>query len=343
MYTPGYIELLNSGEFDKRIDAAEKILISCTCCPRECKINRLDGEIGICNSSALPIVSSYSKHFGEEPVISGINGAGNIFFGNCNLKCIYCQNHLISQNHNSEQEHEISIERLAEIMIELQNQNCHNIGLVSPTHFTVPILKAIKLAAENGLCLPIIFNSNGYDSVELLKFLEGIIDIYLPDFKYGNNEQGIQFSEVNNYFDKTKLALLEMFRQMGSNLIIENDIVVRGLIIRHLILPYGLSESESVFEFIANKLSENVHISLMAQYYPANNANSFEQLNRSISVEEYKHALDLLEKFSLDNGWIQDLESNYCYRPYFEVDRTNPFKTECIFKESGIKNPASLV
>ena len=267
-FIPSY-KNISIEEFNLREELADSILHSCTSCPRNCRIDRIKGELGICASGDLPIVSSYTPHFGEEPVLSGTKGAGNIFFGNCNLKCVYCQNFTISQKPKIEKENEIELERLSDIMLELQNRECHNIGLVSPTHFAVPIFKSIKLAVEKGLYLPIIYNTNGYDSVETLKLFDGIIDIYLPDFKYGNNEEGKNYSKVNDYFDRTKEAVSEMYKQVGSELIYENGIVVRGLILRHLILPNGLAETERVFEFIAD-LDPNIHISLMAQYYPSN-------------------------------------------------------------------------
>ena len=180
-FIPSYIELLHSGELYERAEKAYASLASCTSCPRDCNVDRINDEYGICTSGHLPIVSSYTPHFGEEPVLTGISGAGNIFFGNCNLKCIYCQNFEISQNPKIEKQKEVSHNRLAEIMIELQSKACHNIGLVSPTHFSATILKSIYLAAQQGLKLPIIYNTNGYDSVEMLKHYDGVIDIYLPD------------------------------------------------------------------------------------------------------------------------------------------------------------------
>ncbi len=189
-FIPSYIKLLKSGEFEKRIELAEEILKSCTSCPRNCLVDRTNSEFGVCQSGSLPVVSSFTPHFGEEPALVGTNGVGNIFFGNCNLRCVFCQNYIISQNYKAEIKNEVTHERLADIMIELQNKNCHSIGLVSPTHFSAAILKAIKIAAEKGLHLPIIYNTNAYDTVEMLKLYDGVIDIYLPDFKWGMNEEG---------------------------------------------------------------------------------------------------------------------------------------------------------
>jgi putative pyruvate formate lyase activating enzyme len=297
-------------------------------------VDRTSGELGTCQSGDKLIVSSYTPHFGEEPVLSGTNGAGNIFFGNCNLRCDYCQNFIISQNPKLEKRNEVSVKRLTEIMLELQALNCHNIGLVSPTHFAVPILKSIKLASENGLNLPIIYNSNGYDSVEMLKLYKDVIDIYLPDFKYGNNEYGRRYSKVPDYFDKAKLALKEMYEQVGSNLVYENGVVVRGLIIRHLVLPNDLSESEEVFKFISNELDPKIHISVMAQYYPTNRASRNILLNRKITQSEYACVIDLLDKYGLENGWVQEMESNDFYRPYFEENREDPFGNKRLIESS---------
>lgn len=325
VFVASYKKLLNSGELKTRAYKAYANLTSCTSCPRDCKVNRFENEIGICTSGYLPIVSSYTRHFGEEPVLSGTNGAGNIFFGNCNLKCIYCQNFEISQNSKSERLNEVTHDRLAEIMIELQNRNAHNIGLVSPAHFSATILKSIYIAAQKGLRLPIIYNTNGYDSVEMLKLYDGVADIYLPDFKYGNSEYAKKYSLVDNYFEKTKEALKEMYRQVGDELIYEGDVVVRGIIIRHLILPNDLSETEKVFKFIAEELSPKIHISLMSQYYPTNKASKEILLDRTIRNSEYEGALNLLDKYGLHNGWIQELESHAHYRPHFNNDRSDPF------------------
>jgi len=322
-FIPSY-KKISEEEFAKRLIRAEGILKSCTSCPRNCLVDRTNGELGTCQSGDQPIVSSYTPHFGEEPVLSGKNGAGNIFFGNCNLRCDYCQNFVISQNPSVERTNEVSVERLSDIMLELQNLNCHNIGLVSPTHLAVPILKSIKLAIEMGLSLPIIYNTNGYDSIEILKLYKDVIDIYLPDFKYGNNDYGRRYSKVPDYFDKANLAIKEMYEQVGGELVYENGVVVRGLIIRHLVLPNGLAESEEVFKFLA-ELDPKIHISLMAQYYPTNHASKNILLNRRISETEYVRVLALLEKYGLENGWIQEMESHEFYRPNFDDDREDPF------------------
>lgn len=318
--------MFQSGELKQRAENAFQILESCRSCPHNCEVDRTKNELGFCHSASLPIVSSYTAHFGEEPVLSGTRGAGNIFFGNCNLRCIFCQNFEISQNWKVERENEISSERLAEIMIELQERNCHNIGLVSPTHFSAITLKSIYLAVEKGLSLPIIYNTNGYDSVEMLKLYDGVIDIYLPDLKYGDNLSAKTYSKIDNYFDEAKKAVKEMFNQVGDELVYDGDVVVRGLIIRHLVLPNGLTESEKVFKFIAEELSTNVHMSLMSQYYPSNKASTDILINRPLHESEYERAIELMDKYGLHNGWIQEVESSESYRPYFSEDRVNPFK-----------------
>jgi len=326
MSNVSYIKLLESGELKHRSEFADKLLSECRSCPHDCGADRIADKYGFCLSGYLPIVSSYTLHHGEEPVLSGSKGAGNIFFGNCNLRCQYCQNFEISQNYKEEKKHEVSFERLAEIMIELQNRGSHNIGLVSPSHFTPQIIKSIYIAASNGLTIPLIYNSNGYDSVEMLKLLNGVIDIYLPDLKYGNNEYAKTYSHIDNYFNKAKAAIKEMFSQVGDKLDFENNVVTRGLIIRHLVLPNDLSETEKVFKFIAEELSPKVHISLMSQYYPANKADKYDLISRPLRHSEYERALELLEKYDLKKGWIQEMESFDYYRPNFNKDRSKPFE-----------------
>ena len=323
-FLPSY-KKISKQYFAERISKAEQILKNCTVCPRNCEVDRTTGKLGTCQSGENPIVSSYTLHFGEEPVLSGTRGAGNIFFGNCNLRCVSCQNYVISQNPKIEKQHEVSVEELADIMLELQQQGSHNIGLVSPTHFSVPILKAIHIASQKGLNLPIIYNTNGYDSLEVLNLYKDVIDIYLPDFKYGDNETGRIYSKASKYFDHAKKAVKEMYNQVGSNLIYKNGVVVRGLIIRHLILPNGLADTENVFRFIRDELDDRVSISLMSQYYPANRTNKHILINRSITEREYFRAIELLDKYNLKNGWIQELESNSFYCPSFEKSRTDPF------------------
>jgi putative pyruvate formate lyase activating enzyme len=322
---PSYIKLYRSGELKVRADRVDALLKACTNCPRNCLVDRTLNELGKCLSGFLPIVSSYTPHFGEEPVLSGTRGAGNIFFANCNLKCVFCQNHSISQNWKAEQNNEVSFERLADIMLELQEKQCHNIGLVSPTHFSSQIIKSICLAAEKGLHLPIIYNTNGYDSVEMIKMYDGIVDIYLPDFKYGNDEYARRYSKVDDYFENAKAAIKEMYRQVGDKLIYDGDVIVKGLIIRHLVLPNDLAETERIFKFISEELSPEIHISVMSQYFPAFMAKRDILINRTVRDSEYDKVLRLLDKYGLKNGWTQEMNSFETYRPDFEGNRQTPF------------------
>lgn len=324
---PSYIELYRTGDLAERAAKLEAMLASCSICPLDCRVDRSHDEIARCYSGRLPIVSAYCAHFGEEPGLVGTNGVGNIFFGNCNLRCVYCQNFEISQNHKIERRNEVSIERLAEMMLELQAKGCHNIGFVSPTHFVPQIIRALVIAVEAGLHLPLIYNTNAYDSVEVLKLLDGIIDIYLPDLKYSSDQAGWDYSKVPSYVDFARTAIKEMHDQVGSELIVdENGIIQRGLIIRHLILPNDLAGSEETLRWIRDELGKDVTISIMAQYYPTNKAVHTELLNRKIYAGEYERVLRLLDQLGLENGWAQewDRASEY-YRPEFE-DRAEPFK-----------------
>src|SRR5687767_12929430 len=229
---PSYLRLLETGEFARRLATLESLLARCTVCPRDCLNNRLKDEIAACYSGRLPIVSSYTAHFGEEPGLVGKHGAGNIFFGNCNLRCVYCQNYQISQTHKQQLKNEIPHERLAGMMIELQAKGCHNINFVSPTHFAPQMARSIFIAASQGLQLPIVYNTNAYDSVEVLELLDGIVDVYLPDLKYAEDEAGYLYSKVRSYKDCARQAIAEMYRQMGDQPVFGDDgLLKRGLII----------------------------------------------------------------------------------------------------------------
>jgi putative pyruvate formate lyase activating enzyme len=330
MTDPSYLLMHRIGELKKRAEMLNELLHSCNICPKDCNVNRVENNIAACYSAYLPVVSSYCVHHGEEPVLSGCpenendNGIGNIFFGNCNLRCVYCQNYEISQNHKTEIKNEVSIERLAEIMLELQSMNVNAIGLVSPTHFVPQIVSALVIAAENGLRLPLVYNTNSYDSAEVLRLLDGIIDIYLPDLKYSDNDYGYKYSKVKDYATHAKNSILEMYRQVGSRLFIENGILRRGLVIRHLILPNDLAGSRETLKFIS-ELDKNINISLMSQFYPVHKALEIELLSRNIRESEYERVFELMEEFGLENGFMQEFESESYYRPDFK-DRAEPFK-----------------
>ncbi len=329
-FATNYTRLLAAGELKKRVGKLEELLESCTVCPKDCGNNRLNDEIAACYSGRLPIVSSYTPHFGEEPALSGTNGAGNIFFGNCNLRCVYCQNYQISQTWKEQKKNEVSHERLAEMMLELQAKGCHNIGFVSPTHFAPQMARAILIAAENGLRIPIVYNTNAYDSVEVLQLLDGIVDIYLPDFKYAENDAGFTFSKVRGYTDFARKALKEMFRQTCDELVFDtNGLLKRGLVIRMLVLPNDIAGIEENLIWIKENLSPNVAISLMAQYYPSNKAatdSRFILLSRKISEREWFRAASLVDDLGFANGFMQEYESaSHYYRPDF-TDKEKPFK-----------------
>ncbi|OGS43862.1 MAG: radical SAM protein [Elusimicrobia bacterium RIFOXYD2_FULL_34_15] len=279
------------------------LLKECSVCPRNCKINRLKNELGFCGIGKNPKISSYNLHFGEELPISGVNGSGTIFFTGCNLKCVFCQNYPISQLNNG---NEVTIEKLADLMLSLQNQKAHNINLVTPSHVVPQIIEAVLIAKQKGLKIPIVYNTSGYDSVKTLKLLEGIVDIYMPDAKYSDKEMAKKYSNVPDYWEINKLALKEMYRQVG-NLEIKNKIAVRGLLIRHLVLPDDISGSKKVFEFIAKEISPQAYISVMAQYHPANRTKEYAELERKITQKEYSNVLGIVDKLNLTNGWCQEL------------------------------------
>ena len=334
LYHPPYLDLYKSGELRQRAMHLEQMLASCNICPLDCHVNRLEDEIARCYSGRKAIVSSYCAHFGEEPALTGSNGVGNIFFGNCNLRCVYCQNYEISQRWKEERKNEVRSERLAEMMLELQDQKkCHSIGFVSPTHFAPQIVEAIEIACEMGLHIPIIYNTNAYDSVDMLRLLNGIVDIYLPDIKYSDEQLGYDYSGVKDYVKHSRIALKEMYRQMGSELIHGDDgLVKHGLIIRHLVLPNDMAGSEATLEFIAKELSPNITLSIMSQYYPTNRVSDLRAeksekillINRKIREREYEKVLEMLDKFGFENGWAQEFESQDYYKPDFS-DRDMPF------------------
>ena len=327
---PKYLTLLAENRLEARVETLEAMLASCTVCPKDCRNNRLADEIAACYSGRLPTVSSYTAHFGEEPCLSGTRGAGNIFFGNCNLRCVYCQNYQISQTWKEQKKNEVTHERLAEMMIELQESGCHNIGFVSPTHFAPQMARAILIAAEKGLRLPIVYNTNAYDSVEVLRLLDGIVDVYLPDLKYADSDAGFQYSKVRDYKEHSRAAIKEMHRQMGDELIFDGDgLLKRGLMIRLLVLPNDIAGIAESLQWIRDELSPKTAISLMAQYYATNKAGSDERyilLSRRVSEGEWFEAVSLLDELGFEEGFMQEYESaSHYYRPDF-TDADKPFR-----------------
>src|SRR5215212_1601532 len=327
---PGYLTLLAENKLEERVERLESMLASCTICPKDCGNNRLRDEIAACYSGRLPIVSSYTAHFGEEPCLSGTNGAGNIFFGNCNLRCVYCQNYQISQTHKQQLKNEITHERLAEMMLELQTRGCHNINFVSPTHFAPQMARSILIAARQGLDVPIVYNTNAYDAIPVLKLLDGIVDIYLPDLKYADDESGYLYSKVSGYKEFSRAALREMFRQTGDELVFdENGLLKRGLVVRLLVLPNDIGSVGESIEWIRDELSPRVAISLMAQYYPTHQAETNKRyvlLSRRIRESEWMKATATLEGLGMTEGWMQEFDgAAYYYRPDFN-DGDTPFR-----------------
>ncbi len=300
---PGYAALHAGGELQERADTAWEMLRDCTVCPQLCHVNRREGELGFCRSGDLPAISSYGPHFGEEPPLVGRYGSGTIFLTNCNMRCIFCQNYEISQCGGG---FAISCEELAEIMLRLQKRGCHNINFVSPSHFVPPILRAIEIAASRGLSIPLVYNSGGYDSVETLKLLDGVFDIYMPDAKYGRDDVAWALSRARDYTERMQSALKEMHRQVGD-IVLRDGLAVRGLIIRHLVLPANLASSELVMRFIAEELSRDSYVNVMAQYRVVRPADEEElqrnpylaQIQRPITAEEYRYARECARRYGL--------------------------------------------
>lgn len=280
-----------------------KLLEKCAICPHNCGINRLDNQIGRCKSKDTVKVALYSIHNFEEPCISGRKGSGTVFFSNCNMNCVFCQNYEISQQGKGK---EISIEELADIFIKQQEKDVENINLVTPTSYVPQIIEAIKIARSKGLKLPIVYNTNGYEKVETLKMLEGYVDIYLPDFKYSDNELGKRLSKVDNYFEIATEALKEMHRQTGKAVFDENGIMQKGMIIRHLVLPNHILNSRRVLKWINDNMHD-VYVSVMAQYFPTYKAKELEDINRKLTKKEYEEIENYLYRLNLENGYIQEL------------------------------------
>lgn len=280
-----------------------KLLEKCEICPHKCKIDRTKNQIGRCKSKDTVKVALASIHNFEEPCISGENGSGTVFFSNCNLSCDFCQNYEISQKGIGK---EISIKRLSEVFLEQQNKGANNINLVSPTSYAVQIIEAIKIAKNEGLIIPIIYNTNGYENLNTIKMLKGYIDVYLPDLKYAENDLAEQYSKINNYFEIATNAIKEMYSQVGRNIYNENGIIQKGIIIRHLILPNHTENSIKVLKWISENMPQDITVSIMAQYFPTYKAKDIKDINRKITKHEYKKVEEFLYSLNLENGYIQE-------------------------------------
>ncbi len=314
---PSYLTHKSTGELFRRAGEAREFLTPCRVCPRACRVDRLAGETGVCRIGARATVASALAHHGEEPGLSGTGGAGTIFFGGCNLRCIFCQNYQISQTGRSP---EYTAEEIAGMMLRLQGEGCHNIDLVSPSHVAPQVLEAIAHAVEKGLTIPILYNSNGYDSLEMLRLFEGVADIYLPDLKYGDNSIGTWASGVDNYVEHAHDALKEMYRQVGDVVFDDNGIIRRGLIVRILVLPDDLARVYDSLVFLAEELSPRVWLSIMSQYYPTHRAVGHVQFGRSITRKEYETVLEWVDRLGFENFYAQGMESVEVCRPDFEKD-----------------------
>lgn len=294
--TPSYLKLLSDNQLSQRVDKAYEMLKKCSVCAWECQAERLEGKLGICQTGELAWVSSYGPHLGEERPIRGWRGSGTIFFSRCNMRCQYCQNSDISQAYSGKP---MTPDEIAKTMLELQAYGCHNINLVSPSHVAPQILAAINIAAQNGLHIPLVYNTGGYDSLEMLMILDGVIDIYMPDMKYGSSQIARHYSKIRNYTQVNQVAVKEMHRQVGDLHINKDGLATRGLLIRHLVLPNSLAGTEEIVQFIAKEISLDTYLNIMDQYHPAYNAAAYLKLKRRITAEEYQFAIDLAQKAGL--------------------------------------------
>jgi len=297
-----YLSLYQSGELLERVRRAYARLAACDLCPHDCGVNRLRGERGVCGAGAQPAIASANVHTGEEPPISGSRGSGTIFLTGCSLKCRFCQNFPISQMGNGET---ITTKTLAGRMLKLQRQGVHNINFVTPTHYLPQILAALYLAVPQGFRLPIVWNSSGYEKVDALRLLDGVVSVFLPDMKYADDSTAERISSAPGYSACNRPAVLEMLRQVGHLELDDDGVAVKGLIIRHLVLPEGLAGTRETLSWIAGNLGTETHISLMRQYFPAHRAMDAPPLDRKITVEEYDEAEQALEELGLENGWVQ--------------------------------------
>lgn len=302
-----YQQMHLAGELRTRAEKARAMMEACCLCPRCCRVNRLAGEIGQCRVGEQVIVSSYGPHFGEESPLVGRHGSGTIFFTYCNLHCVFCQNYTISQLGEGTP---VNSETLARIMLSLQERGCHNINLVSPTHVIPHILDALDMAASQGLNLPLVYNSGGYDSLETLRLLDGIVDIYMPDMKYSDSRTGERLSGVKDYANVNRTAVKEMHRQVGNLQIDEQGIARRGLLVRHLVLPNGLAGTEKTVSFLAQEISPDTYVNIMAQYRPHYQADTVPQISRPVNAREFREAINLARRYG-----IRRLDKDYALPP----------------------------
>lgn len=297
---PSYIGLMESGELDRRARALTDLLSCCRLCPRECSVNRIKDERGVCRAGYLPAVSSAFAHFGEEPELVGSGGSGTIFMTHCNLRCVFCQNGDISHGGQGD---EVSIEALAGYMIALQEKGCHNINVVTPTHYAPQIVSALAIAARRGLCLPLVYNTGGYDSPEVIRMLSGIVDIYMPDYKFADESAARAYLNAPDYPEVVEELLIEMHRQVGMLVTDRHGRARRGLLIRHLVMPEGRAGTDRVAAFIAGRLSADSYVNIMDQYHPCHEAFRFPELSRRITRDEFSAAAAAARAAGLSRGF----------------------------------------
>lgn len=293
---PSYLKLHREGELSHRIKKAIALMASCSLCPRECGVNRLEGELGFCETGRKARVSSYNAHFGEESPLVGRHGSGTIFMSSCNLLCSFCQNYEISHLREGV---EVEPEQMAAMMIQLSERGCHNINFVTPTHVVPQLLEALILAVQYGLTVPLVYNSSGYDKVETLQILDGIFDIYMPDFKFWDGKWAERYCQAPDYPEVAMAALREMHKQVGELIMADQGVALRGLLVRHLVMPENIAGSERVFEFLVKEIAPNTYVNVMDQYRPCGEAHKDEFINRRLSSEEFREATDAARKAGL--------------------------------------------
>ena len=301
--SPAYRQAYHSGRLNQLAEEATKMLESCCLCPHRCQVNRLKNQKGRCRTGLLPRVFSFMPHHGEEPPVSGERGSGTIFFSGCNMRCVYCQNYQFSQLDEGK---DVDFTELADFMLRLQEMGCHNLNLVTPTHVLAQILKSLQIAVSNGLEIPIVYNTGGYELTQVIKLLDGIVDVYLADMRYSDNLMAVKYSQAEDYPLYNQEAVKEMQRQVGVAKINAAGIIEKGLIIRHLVLPNNVSQTEQIMKFIAEELCPDTYISLMSQYFPCYRAGEFKEISRRITFQEYAGAEKAMQKYGLNNGWIQE-------------------------------------
>jgi putative pyruvate formate lyase activating enzyme len=298
--TPSYVSFFGKGELTERIELLNEFLKECQLCPRECGINRLDGKVGVCQAGSDLTISSAFPHFGEEPPLVGYHGSGTIFLTHCNLRCVFCQNYDISHLGRGER---ITSSDMARIMLRLQEVGCHNINFVTPTHYASQIIASLPEAIEKGLRLPIVYNCSGYESIEVIRLLEGIVDIYMPDAKYMDEKYSERFSNAPDYPEVIKKVLKEMHRQVGDLTINSQGIAERGLLIRHLVMPGGVASSEAMLKFIAEEISIHSYVNIMEQYRPEYRAHEYPEISRRVTSKEYMEAIQWAKHYRLYRGF----------------------------------------